>query len=359
MRSNKIEIDIWSAGVILLSILARRFPFFNSLDDVDALIEISTIFGRRRMRNCGLLHGSIFETTIPTIGERGFSFEKLVLWSTGKWQKNEDGTDDPLWPGEEQAIKLLQKCLELDPNKRISAREALEHEFLCASKEQELKEEEAMRGYQGDDGDSQQGEEQEGEGQQNEQDEQQQAGGEQDDELNGQLRGEMMEEGNMEEADTEQQQQEQVDEEEAKHGIDEGWNTPLAFAAVQAELRQRLVTDEVGGEEEEGDVETIGGVRFVMGGDSVEADDPGQIEQVDNGPDELSMQGEDEVEEEYGYIDEDQADEAQYQDEGEGEGQEEQEEQQRPGQIGVDILAQQQPHTRMMGRMNAWRDEMR
>ena len=44
------KIDVWSAGVILLTILCRRFPFFNSADDVDAMIEIATIFGARRMR---------------------------------------------------------------------------------------------------------------------------------------------------------------------------------------------------------------------------------------------------------------------------------------------------------------------
>jgi len=51
------EIDIWSAGVILLTILSRRFPFFNSSDDVDAMIEIATIFGKQRMKQCAALHG--------------------------------------------------------------------------------------------------------------------------------------------------------------------------------------------------------------------------------------------------------------------------------------------------------------
>ena len=51
------EIDIWSAGVILLTILSRRFPFFNSSEDVDAMIEIATIFGKQRMKQCAALHG--------------------------------------------------------------------------------------------------------------------------------------------------------------------------------------------------------------------------------------------------------------------------------------------------------------
>lgn len=56
--SGRAEIDIWSAGVILLTILSRRFPFFNSSDDVDAMIEIATIFGKQKMKQCAALHGT-------------------------------------------------------------------------------------------------------------------------------------------------------------------------------------------------------------------------------------------------------------------------------------------------------------
>lgn len=126
--------------MILLTILARRFPFFNSTDDVEALIEIATIFGRRRMRAAAALHGVAFETSIPTIGERGFSLEKIVLWSTGKWKKGPDGAELKLWPGEAAAVRLLAACLELDPTRRISAEDALEHDFLTASPETDRRE---------------------------------------------------------------------------------------------------------------------------------------------------------------------------------------------------------------------------
>ncbi|KAI9758271.1 MAG: Condensin complex subunit [Chaenotheca gracillima] len=135
------KIDIWSAGVILLTMLARRFPFFNSLDDIDALIEIATIFGHRRMRACALLHGAVYECSIPTIGDKGFSFEKIVLWSTGRSRKDAAGEvpeENKIDLEEMQAIAFLSRCMELDPNKRISAAEALKHEFLAdAEQEQE------------------------------------------------------------------------------------------------------------------------------------------------------------------------------------------------------------------------------
>lgn len=117
-------VDIWSVGVIILTILSKRFPFFNSADDIEAMIEISTIFGTKRMKAAGLLHGSVFETTIPTIGQQGFTLEKIILWSTCR-------TDDkPLTEQEKLAVQFMERCLDLDPSRRITAEQALEHEFL-------------------------------------------------------------------------------------------------------------------------------------------------------------------------------------------------------------------------------------
>ena len=118
------SIDIWSAGVILLTILSKRFPFFNSADDVEAMIEIATIFGARKMKAAALLHGCVFETSIPTVGTQGFTLEKIILWSTCR-------TDDkPLTREEKLAVGFLEKCMDLDPSRRLTAEQALEHEFL-------------------------------------------------------------------------------------------------------------------------------------------------------------------------------------------------------------------------------------
>jgi cell division control protein 7 len=47
---------VWSAGIMLLSILTHKFPVFNSSDDIEALMEIAAIFGRPAMERCALLH---------------------------------------------------------------------------------------------------------------------------------------------------------------------------------------------------------------------------------------------------------------------------------------------------------------
>lgn len=115
------KIDIWSVGVILLTLLGRRFPFFHSVDDVDAIIELASIFGYRRMRACAAHHGQVFETTIPTIGEKGFTWEKIVQWSS---------CVSDLTGREKQATKLLYHLLDLNPDSRVTAVEALSHEFF-------------------------------------------------------------------------------------------------------------------------------------------------------------------------------------------------------------------------------------
>ncbi|EKD14978.1 uncharacterized protein L3040_003825 [Drepanopeziza brunnea f. sp. 'multigermtubi'] len=136
------KIDIWSAGVILLTILSRRFPFFNSADDVEATIEIATIFGIKRMKSCAYLHGVVFESNIPTIGNAGFTLEKIILWSTCRNDGGKNGAEDPLTAEEMLAVRFLERCFELDPNRRISAKEALEHPFLKVEEKEKEEEEE-------------------------------------------------------------------------------------------------------------------------------------------------------------------------------------------------------------------------
>lgn len=118
------KLDIWSAGVILLTIMSRRFPFFNSADDVEAMIEIATIFGTKKMKLAAQVHGAAFETNIPTIPHAGFSLGKVILWSTAREGKR------PFDEDEELAVDFLTRCMELEPSRRISAKDALDHDFL-------------------------------------------------------------------------------------------------------------------------------------------------------------------------------------------------------------------------------------
>jgi hypothetical protein len=55
-----LAVDIWAAGTILLFFLSGKFPLFHSSDDVEALMEIAAIIGKRKMESVATLHSMWF-----------------------------------------------------------------------------------------------------------------------------------------------------------------------------------------------------------------------------------------------------------------------------------------------------------
>ena len=49
-------IDVWSAGVILLFFITGKFPIFQSNDDIEGLMEIAVIIGKKQMEKTATLH---------------------------------------------------------------------------------------------------------------------------------------------------------------------------------------------------------------------------------------------------------------------------------------------------------------
>ncbi|KAK9479295.1 kinase-like domain-containing protein [Lipomyces japonicus] len=123
------KIDVWSAGVILLSFLSRRFPFFNSSDDIDAMIEIATLLGKHKMIKCARQHGAALEITIPSVFDEGWGFEEICNWLSGT---NDAAYSDTEFTDEEiLAYDFLRKCMDVDFQTRMSASDALKHPFLA------------------------------------------------------------------------------------------------------------------------------------------------------------------------------------------------------------------------------------
>jgi len=122
-------IDVWSCGIILLTFLSKRFPFFHSADDIDAFVELCCIFGKKKMREVAALHGQVLETNVPTLTESGHSWDKILLWCTGRNKKSANG-EGGLTGEELEAIKFMNDLLELDPDVRSTAEMALDHPFL-------------------------------------------------------------------------------------------------------------------------------------------------------------------------------------------------------------------------------------
>nr|POE74388.1 cell cycle serine/threonine-protein kinase hsk1 [Quercus suber] len=126
-------IDVWACGIVLLTFLSKRFPFFHSVDDIDAFIELCCIFGKKRMRDTALLHGQVMHTTLPTLTEQGPGWERILLWSTSRSKKSDEG--GRLSQEELEAVEFMRCCLELDPANRITAADALQHPFLLEAED--------------------------------------------------------------------------------------------------------------------------------------------------------------------------------------------------------------------------------
>lgn len=56
-RVSLAAVDIWSAGVIFLSLLSWRYPFFRAPDDINALAQILTVFGLEKMQTAAKSYG--------------------------------------------------------------------------------------------------------------------------------------------------------------------------------------------------------------------------------------------------------------------------------------------------------------
>ncbi|KIK64647.1 hypothetical protein GYMLUDRAFT_39661 [Collybiopsis luxurians FD-317 M1] len=71
-------VDVWSAGMILLFFLTKKFPLFQSNDDVEALMEIAAIIGSRDMAQAACLHSRTFSTNVPSITPDGVTWPEFV-----------------------------------------------------------------------------------------------------------------------------------------------------------------------------------------------------------------------------------------------------------------------------------------
>ncbi|PCH40791.1 kinase-like protein [Wolfiporia cocos MD-104 SS10] len=71
-------IDVWSAGMILLFFLTGKFPLFHSSDDIEALMEIATIIGKKKMEKVATLHSRVFQSNIPSLTQEGMTWREFV-----------------------------------------------------------------------------------------------------------------------------------------------------------------------------------------------------------------------------------------------------------------------------------------
>ena len=104
--------------------MTRRYPFFQSHDDQDAIVEIACIFGKKEMAffvNMLRVFERDWMCNVPSVPEEHLTWSSVV-------QKLVPAAVFKAIPA--SAFDLLEKCLCLDPNKRITAKGALKHPFI-------------------------------------------------------------------------------------------------------------------------------------------------------------------------------------------------------------------------------------
>ncbi|VDB89994.1 unnamed protein product [Peniophora sp. CBMAI 1063] len=158
-------IDVWSAGMILAFFLSCKFPLFNSNDDVEALMEIACIIGRKKMEKVATLHNRTFSTNIPSLDSDGMTWSTLMRKlnpdvrtprapdlrfypyysaratpppSSSPTSSSRSSPAAPLPPSPStwerdvaDALSLLEQLLEPESIKRITPAKALAHPFLA------------------------------------------------------------------------------------------------------------------------------------------------------------------------------------------------------------------------------------
>lgn len=133
-RGQTTAVDIWAAGVMMLCMLSGRYPFFRSQDDLTALAEIITVVGSHPVQLAAERMGKRLTLShlkptldLKTLCEklRGIRARIGLNPSGNRFRYHDSWLHVP-----DSAYDLLSKLLDPDPSSRITAEDALKHDFL-------------------------------------------------------------------------------------------------------------------------------------------------------------------------------------------------------------------------------------
>lgn len=122
-------VDMWAAGVILLCILSRTYPFFRAPDDYTALAELVALFGTKKVQEAAGQYGKrlICSEHVAPVDLQ------VICQRLAQRQQSEDKSQEVLSSlclATEQAVDLLSKVLALSSHERWTAELALKHPFF-------------------------------------------------------------------------------------------------------------------------------------------------------------------------------------------------------------------------------------
>ncbi|KAJ4847994.1 hypothetical protein Tsubulata_035864 [Turnera subulata] len=118
------KVDVWSAGVTLLYLIIGRSPFYG--DPEQNIKDIAKLRGSEDLWEVSKLHDR--ESSFPMDLYSVQSLPSLSLWD---WCRKNTKRQDFLDVIPSSLIDLVDKCLTVNPRSRISAEEALKHDFFA------------------------------------------------------------------------------------------------------------------------------------------------------------------------------------------------------------------------------------
>ncbi|XP_003743485.1 casein kinase II subunit alpha [Galendromus occidentalis] len=113
------SIDMWSFGCMLAAIIFRREPFFQGADNNDQLVKIVKVLGIRNLRIYAKKYNIHVDPAVLESVER----RQKRAWEDFVTKSNHDVAT-------KVAIDLVDRLLLYDHSERLTAREALQHEYF-------------------------------------------------------------------------------------------------------------------------------------------------------------------------------------------------------------------------------------
>lgn len=137
------KVDVWSAGVTLLYLISGRMPFNG--DPEQNMKDIVKMKGNEELWEVAKLHNREFSFPVELLDIR-----YLQSMSIKDWYITNTKRQDLIEVIPDSLFDLLEKCLTVSPRLRITAEEALNHEFFAPCHDAKLKKRVLRRGQSQD-----------------------------------------------------------------------------------------------------------------------------------------------------------------------------------------------------------------
>ena len=139
-REQTTKVDIWAVGVIFLSIISGRYPFFKAKEDMGSLVEMMRMYGdelnkglervkrRVELKEVGKVNGKKGKCAKAVKEDKDNKKVDGFVENVFKIKDISDESKKIKYDGD--ALGLLVGLMKVDPEERMTAEEAMGHVFF-------------------------------------------------------------------------------------------------------------------------------------------------------------------------------------------------------------------------------------